>query len=40
MAHLTGLTQSTKITLNNQEDFVVELSSELVEKDVQVKHMN
>jgi hypothetical protein len=40
MTHLTGLAQATKITLDNQEDFVVELSSELVEKDLQVEQMN
>ena len=40
MTHLTGLAQVTKITLDNQEDFVVELSLELVEKDLQVEQMN
>jgi TolA-binding protein len=34
MAHLTNLAQTTKITLNSWEDFVVDLSSELVEKDL------
>jgi hypothetical protein len=37
MAHLTRLAQTTKITLDNWEDFVVDLSSELVEKDLQVE---
>jgi TolA-binding protein len=40
MAHLTGLAQTTKITLDNQEDFVVDLSSELVEKDLKVEQLN
>jgi hypothetical protein len=40
MAHLTRLAQSTKITLDNQEDFVVNLFSELVEKDLHVEQMN
>jgi hypothetical protein len=34
MTHLTGLAQATNITLDNQDDFVVDLSSELVEKDL------
>jgi hypothetical protein len=37
MTHLTGLTQIAKITLDDREDFVVDLSSELVEKDLQVE---
>jgi chromosome segregation ATPase len=40
MAHLTGLAQTIKITLDNREDFVVDLSSELVEKDLQVEQMS
>jgi chromosome segregation ATPase len=40
MTHLTGLAQTTKITLDNREDFVVDLSSELVEKDLQVEQMS
>jgi hypothetical protein len=40
MTHLTGLAQATKITLNNREDFVVDLSLKLVEKDLQVEQMN
>jgi hypothetical protein len=39
IAHLTGLAQSTKITLDNREDFVVDLSSELLEKDSQVEQI-
>jgi hypothetical protein len=34
MAHLAKLAQTTKLTLDNREDFVVNLSSELVEKDL------
>jgi hypothetical protein len=37
MAHLANIAQTTKLTLESQEDFVVDLSSELVEKDLQVK---
>jgi hypothetical protein len=37
MAHLTNLAQTTKLTLDSREDFVVDLSSELVEKDLQVE---
>ena len=40
MAHLTDLTQTTKITLDSREDFVVDLSSELVEKDLQVEQLS
>jgi TolA-binding protein len=40
MTHLNGLAQATKITIDNQEDFVVNLSLELVEKDLQVEQMN
>jgi hypothetical protein len=40
MVHLTGLAQTAKITLDDREDFVVDLSSELVEKDLQVQHMS
>jgi hypothetical protein len=32
MAHLANLAQTTKLTLYSREDFVVDLSSELVEK--------
>jgi hypothetical protein len=34
MAHLANITQTTKLTLDSQEDFVVDLSSELVERDL------
>jgi hypothetical protein len=40
MAHLANLAQTTKLTLDNQEDFVVDLSSELVEKDLQVERLS
>jgi chromosome segregation ATPase len=40
MTHLTGLAQTAKTTLDNREDFVVDLSSELVEKDLQVEQMS
>ena len=40
MAHLTNLAQTTKLTLDNREDFVVDLSSELVEKDLQVDRLS
>jgi hypothetical protein len=40
MTHLTELVQATKITLDNREDFIVDLSSELVEKGLQVEQMN
>jgi signal recognition particle GTPase len=39
MSQLMGLVESTKITLNNREDLLVDLSNELVEKDLQVKQM-
>jgi chromosome segregation ATPase len=34
-----GLVESTKITLDNREDLVIDLSIELVEKDLQVEQM-
>jgi TolA-binding protein len=34
MAHLANLTQTTKLNLDSREDFVVDLSLELVEKDL------
>jgi hypothetical protein len=37
MCQLMGLVKSTKITLDNREDLVVDLSIELVEKDLQVE---
>jgi hypothetical protein len=39
IAHLSNLAQTTKLTLDNREDFVVDLSSELVEKDLQVERL-
>jgi hypothetical protein len=40
MAHLSDLAQTTKITLDSQEDSVVDLSSELVEKDLRVEQLS
>jgi SMC interacting uncharacterized protein involved in chromosome segregation len=40
MAHLSNLAQTTKITLDSREDFMVDLSSELVEKDLQVERLS
>jgi hypothetical protein len=37
LTHLTGLAQTTNITLDDRENFVVDLSSELVENDLHVK---
>jgi hypothetical protein len=37
MAHLTNLAQTTKLTHDSREDCVVDLSSELVEKNLQVE---
>jgi hypothetical protein len=39
MSHLTSLAQTAKVTLNDREGFVVGLSSELVEKDLQAEKM-
>jgi TolA-binding protein len=39
MSQLMGLVEATKITLDNREDLVVDLSTELVEKDFQVEQM-
>jgi uncharacterized coiled-coil protein SlyX len=39
MAHLANLAQTTNLTLDNREDFVVDLSSELVE-DLQVERLS
>jgi hypothetical protein len=39
MSHLTGLAQTAKVTLDDREGFVMDLSSELVEKDLQIKLM-
>jgi TolA-binding protein len=40
IAHLTDLAQTTKITLDSREDFMVDLCSELVEKDLQVEQLS
>jgi uncharacterized protein YoxC len=40
MAHLTNLAQTTKLTIDSREDFMVDLSSELVEKDLQVEQLS
>jgi hypothetical protein len=40
MTHLTRLARTTKITLGDREDFVVDLSSKLVEQDLQAEHMS
>jgi uncharacterized coiled-coil protein SlyX len=34
-----GLLEATKITLDNKEELVVDLSSEMMEKDLQVEKM-
>jgi uncharacterized protein YhaN len=39
MSQLMGIVESIKITLDNREDLVVDLSTELVEKDLQVEQM-
>jgi hypothetical protein len=39
MSQLMGLMESTKITLDNREDLVVNPSTELVEQDLQVEQM-
>jgi hypothetical protein len=39
MSQLMGLVESTKIALDNREDLIVDLSTELVEKDLQVEQM-
>jgi septal ring factor EnvC (AmiA/AmiB activator) len=39
MSQLMGLVEATKITLDNREDLVVDLSTEMVEKDLQVEQM-
>jgi hypothetical protein len=39
MSQLMGLVVSTKITLDNREVLVVDLSTELVEKDLHVEQM-
>jgi hypothetical protein len=40
MAHLANLAQTTKLPLDSREDFVVDLSSELVEKDLRVERLS
>lgn len=39
MTHLIGLAQTAKMTLDDREVFVVELSFELVEKDPHIEQM-
>jgi uncharacterized coiled-coil protein SlyX len=40
MAHFANIAQTTKLTLDSREDFVVDLSSELVEQDLQVERLS
>jgi chromosome segregation ATPase len=40
MSHLMALLEATKITLDNREELVVDLSTEMVEKDLQVEQMS
>jgi uncharacterized coiled-coil protein SlyX len=40
MFHLMALLEATKITLDNREDLVVDLSTEMVEKDLQVEQLS
>jgi hypothetical protein len=40
MTHFDNLAQTTKLTLDSREDFVVDLSLELVEKDLQVERLS
>ena len=40
MTHLANLGQTAKLTLDSREDFMVDLSSELVEKDLQVERLS
>jgi hypothetical protein len=39
MSQLMGLLEATKITLDNREELMVDLSTEMVEKDLQVEQM-
>jgi predicted component of type VI protein secretion system len=39
MSQLMALVEATKITLDNIEELVVDLSTEMVEKDLQVEQM-
>jgi hypothetical protein len=40
MTHLAGLGRIAKTTLNDREVFVVDLSLELLEKDLQIEQMS
>ena len=40
MSHLMALLEATKITLDNREELVVDLSTEMVEKDLHVEQMS
>jgi hypothetical protein len=40
MSILMTLLEATKITLDNREELVVDLSTEMVEKDLQVEQMS
>jgi hypothetical protein len=40
MSHLIALLEATKITLDNREELVVDLSTEMVEKDLQVEQLS
>jgi hypothetical protein len=39
MSQLMGLVEASKITLDNKDDLVVDLSTKMVEKDLQVEQM-
>ena len=39
-SHLMALLEATKITLDNREELVVDLSTEMVEKDLQVEQLS
>jgi hypothetical protein len=40
MSHLMALLEATKITLDNREELVVDLYTEMVEKDLQVEQLS
>ena len=40
LSHLMALLEATKITLDNREELVVDLSTEMVQKDLQVEQMS
>jgi hypothetical protein len=40
MSHLMALLEATKITLDNRDELVVDLSQEMVEKDLQVEQLS